>query len=365
MIEQKRLSFGHVTKAYERKETGSDGSDVLTGIVEGYLATWDIDRASDRFVKGAFADTINELQERKRPLRLKRNHMNMIGGFDPDRLVEDDIGLYGVAEINLGVQEGREAYMLAKQGVLSDFSVGFSADGTDVDIVDGIRIFKRAKLWETSLVDEPMNPRAVATMVRGAMLASKLPSKIASRDKEWMPENADERVRAMTGSAEAPSETYRNAFLFYDDNAADSFESYQLPVCDVEDGEMQLVPRAVFTARAMLDGAKGGIELPEEDRAAVEATVNELYDRMSLDPPFGDGAEKGWSVSELNGLPTSLRRDIIATKKLSRNAVRALADSFGSGHDSTDTGTVDEIKRTLREATEMRELKAMLKGAWK
>jgi HK97 family phage prohead protease len=166
MKEKLIIGNAHVVKTSERKEIDAEGEDVLIGIVEGYLATWDTDRANDRFIKGAFADSIADLIQRKRPLRLKRQHYNLIGGFDPEKLTEDDIGLYGVAELNLGVQEAREAYMLARQGVLSDFSVGFSADPMDVDIVEGVRVFKKAKLWETSLVDEPMNARAVVTAVR-------------------------------------------------------------------------------------------------------------------------------------------------------------------------------------------------------
>jgi HK97 family phage prohead protease len=165
MIREK-IAIGHVEKAYEAKQVGEDGQEVPVGIVEGYLATWDTDRANDRFVRGAFADSIAELIQNKRPLRLKRQHFNLIGGFDPEKIEEDDKGLYGVAEINLLVTEGREAYALAKQGVLSDFSVGFSAEMEDVEMVEGVRVFKKARLWETSLVDEPMNARARVTMVR-------------------------------------------------------------------------------------------------------------------------------------------------------------------------------------------------------
>jgi HK97 family phage prohead protease len=165
MIREK-IAIGHVEKAYEEKQVGEDGQEVPVGIVEGYLATWDTDRANDRFVRGAFADSVAELVQNKRPLRLKRQHFNLIGGFDPEKIQEDDKGLYGVAEINLLVTEGREAYALAKQGVLSDFSVGFSAEMEDVEMVEGVRVFKRVKLWETSLVDEPMNARARVTMVR-------------------------------------------------------------------------------------------------------------------------------------------------------------------------------------------------------
>jgi HK97 family phage prohead protease len=169
----KERTYGFVTKAYEiEKQVPGTDDPVPTGVVAGYLATWDVDRANDRFVPGAFAESIANLRERGRKLRLLRNHGMfsgdaLIGGFDPEKLREDERGLFGEAELNLLVERARDAYALAKQGVLADFSVGFSAEMPDVEIAsDGVRVFKKATLWETSLVDEPMNPAAQVVSVR-------------------------------------------------------------------------------------------------------------------------------------------------------------------------------------------------------
>lgn len=167
MSVQRFRSFGPVKNVYQKQRIAEDGNETMVGIVEGYLSTWDVDRAGDRFEKGAFRESIEDFRRRKRPMRLKRNHFgSLIGGFDPEELREDEIGLYGVAEINLMVNDGREAYALAKQGVLSDFSVAVSISSQDMEESEGVRIFKKATVWETSLVDEPMNPRAMVTTVR-------------------------------------------------------------------------------------------------------------------------------------------------------------------------------------------------------
>lgn len=163
----KMLSGEHVTKVYEEKRTSPDGHDIMVGIVEGYLATWDVDRSGDRFIRGCFTESIAKLREKNRPLRLKRNHYELIGGFNPEKLREDETGLWGIAEINLAGETGRYAYSLARQGVLSDFSVGVSIQLKDMRMKGDSRDILKATLWECSLVDEPMNEEAVATMVRG------------------------------------------------------------------------------------------------------------------------------------------------------------------------------------------------------
>ena len=156
--ETKRLG-GHLV---ETKETERNG--VRVGEVRGYIATWKPDTGGifgvpDQFVRGAFRDSIAEHRARgDRPVRLKDLHGRTIGGFPIDRIREDDVGLYGEGEINLEVQQGREAFSLVRQGVLTDFSVGFTA--IDDSIVDGIRIIRKAHLWEGSIVDEPANQAA-------------------------------------------------------------------------------------------------------------------------------------------------------------------------------------------------------------
>ena len=357
MTKRKRLVMGHVEKVYERKEH-TDGGDVMIGIVEGYLATWEIDRIDDQFIKGSFAETIKEHQDRERPLRLKRNHWNLIGGFPAESLREDDTGLYGIAEINLLVQEGREAYMLAKQGVLSDFSVAVSIKQDDFEVEDGITKYLKVKLWEASLVDEPMNPGAVATAVRGAVSVSSLPSEIADVETIWDADAAIDHMRVHTDSINEPSDTYKKGFLWFDETEEDSFGAYKMPVVDIVDGEPQVVPRAVFAAAAALEGARGGVDLPDEDRAKVIATVNALYEKMDMESPLDKGM---WSAPELRALPKSAARYIIAHKKLSRDAVKLVVEAVQSGD---GTHRKQSVKESSDAQESINELSKTLRGAW-
>ena len=152
----------------EVKQISRNGTDF--GIVEGYIASFKVEELDfpDKFEKGAFLDSIEEHRQRDaRPIRLNFQHdRSPIGGFPISSVFEDDRGLFGVAEINLDRQLGREVYSLAKQGVLRDFSIGFIPQ--EWKIVDDTRIISKARIMEGSIVDEPMNPDAQIINVKNA-----------------------------------------------------------------------------------------------------------------------------------------------------------------------------------------------------
>jgi HK97 family phage prohead protease len=171
-MEHKTVSF--ITT--EVKKDKINGIEV--GIIEGYASTWDLDRGADIIMEGAFTETLATLAAQGRTIRMLSGHdySDLIGGFPVKDCRQDSKGLYVKGEINLEVQTGREAYALAKQGVLCDMSIGFSLpmDSVEFKEVDGtiIRFIKKLELWEISLVPEPMNPNAQITAVKSRNLES-------------------------------------------------------------------------------------------------------------------------------------------------------------------------------------------------
>lgn len=157
-IETKYLS-GHITEVKEMKVNG-----IPVGILEGYIATWDIDRGDDQFVKGAFADSLKDHLQRKRQIRMRDHHRETVGGFPIETVKEDDKGLFGIGNINLECEAGKSLYSLAKQGVVQDFSIGYQAQEFNID--NDIRVIEKAIIWEGSVVDEPMNINANITAVK-------------------------------------------------------------------------------------------------------------------------------------------------------------------------------------------------------
>jgi len=158
----------------ETKEVEVEGK--LYGLIKGYASTFNnIDRGYDRIKKGAFKKTLEDHANRNRQIRMYSQHQKLIGGFPEFK--ETDKGLLVSGNVNLDVQEGKEIYSLAKQGVISDLSIGYIAREvkfTDEEFVDEknnkvtrtIRDILSLDLYEVSLVSEPMNQNAVITSIK-------------------------------------------------------------------------------------------------------------------------------------------------------------------------------------------------------
>jgi HK97 family phage prohead protease len=338
----------------ERKESG-----VPVGIVTGYLATWDIDRGKDRFEKGAFQESLAEHRQKSRMIRMKAYHDIIIGGFPIDPVREDEKGLYVEGHINLETTAGREAYALAKQGVLSDFSIGYSVNDSEYE--SGIRVIKRATIWEGSIVDEPMNEHANINEVKTVNPRAKLPKQFADRAYRWDAVAADKRVRTWAGADEAPTDKYKTAFLWYA-NEGDNFAEYKLQIADVVDGSLKLVPRAIFAVRAVLAGARGGAKIPAADQAQIKSIINTLYTEMEMETPFTDGGKsKAYCTTELKNMQRSILFDAVRFGELSKNATEQLINAVNNGE---SLQTSDEIKKLKSAAVleGLEELKNIFKG---
>ena len=169
MDEEKRLS-----KSLEKKEFKNFSFEVIDtkqvgdmGIVKGYASTFgNVDRGGDRILAGAFRKSLDRYRKLGRPIKMFYQHDSneIIGGFPIESIKETEYGLQVEGQINLNVQRGKEAYALAKQGVLTDFSIGYTVD--DYEINGGVRDLKSLELWEISMVGEPMNELARITSIK-------------------------------------------------------------------------------------------------------------------------------------------------------------------------------------------------------
>jgi uncharacterized protein len=167
-IEHKTFPF-HLQST---KEIVDPSTGVAYGIVAGYASTFEnIDRGNDIVSRGAFTKSLARYKKDNRQIKVHFQHdfNSIIGGIKAINAREDEFGLYVEAELNLEVQKGKEAYLLAKQGVLQDFSIGYSINDFEMrKCNDGslCRELKELELWEVSMVGEPMNPKAQITSIK-------------------------------------------------------------------------------------------------------------------------------------------------------------------------------------------------------
>lgn len=109
---------------------------------------------------------------------------------------------------------------------------------------------------------------------------------LADRDREWDGAAAEKRVRAWAKAEDEPNARYRDAHVWYDADAKENFGSYKLLVADVVDGRLVAVPRGVFAAAAVVQGSRGGVDLPAKDVDRVKSHLAKYYAKLDETAPW-------------------------------------------------------------------------------
>lgn len=300
--------------------------DAEKGIVEEVFSVFgNIDYGGDIIEPGAFTKTLNEarLAGLKRIKVLDSHNLDSISHVIGVPLEIVEIGRDGLpAEVRsrfpdatggvkattqylLDTPEGLGAFNRIKAGAVTERSFGFNIvqskhekvkavkgdDGYRLD-PDGeeitIRRLKEVRLMEYSVVIFGMNP-ATATVgvkarkgIKAVTSYQNLP--LADRDRAWDASAAEKRVREWAGGStpdDVDFEKYRKAFFYYDPENDDTFGGYKLGYADVEDGKLVAIPKAVFAVAGALEGARGGVSIPDDDKDAIKGQVGKYYKKMS------------------------------------------------------------------------------------
>ncbi len=109
---------------------------------------------------------------------------------------------------------------------------------------------------------------------------------LADRDREWDGAAAEKRVREWAGAEEEPDAAYRDAHIWYDGKEPDNFTSYKLLIADVVDGHLKAVPRGIMAAGGVMQGARGGADLPRDDIPRVKQHLAKYYEKMGEAAPW-------------------------------------------------------------------------------
>ncbi len=72
--------------------------------------------------------------------------------------------------------------------------------------------------------------------------------------------------------------------------------AYKLGIVDLVDGERTIIPRAVFAVAAVLEGGRGGADIPAEAQAEIRTTVTGIYDHLNKE--LGTDYSPTWEDDE-------------------------------------------------------------------
>ncbi len=111
-------------------------------------------------------------------------------------------------------------------------------------------------------------------------------------DEDWDANDAIERIRkwaSSDGSGDKDTidwSKYRQAFAWYNTDDPQNFGSYKLPHHDVRNGQLYVHKRGVIAAAAALQGARGGVDIPEADIDAVKQHIASHYHQWGEKAPW-------------------------------------------------------------------------------
>jgi len=131
------------------------------GEFEGYASVFNVvDKVSDKIVKGAFVESINNFREHKTlpPLLWQHDSTSPIGEWL--EMYEDEHGLFVKGKLFIDeIKTAQEAYSLLNKKIVTGLSIGYRAQDYYKD-AKGIRVLTRVDLQEVSLVTFPANDYA-------------------------------------------------------------------------------------------------------------------------------------------------------------------------------------------------------------
>ena len=147
------------------------------GLFSGYASVFEeIDSYRDIVKRGAFEKTLADTESKGRavPILWQHDASKPIGVYTS--LKEDERGLYVEGQLNMDVQQAREALSLLRQKALSGISIGYNSVRYDTDVKSGVRRLYELKLYEASLVTFPACDSARVTDVKTILADGNLPS---------------------------------------------------------------------------------------------------------------------------------------------------------------------------------------------
>ena len=109
---------------------------------------------------------------------------------------------------------------------------------------------------------------------------------LTDRERKWDGDAAEKRVRKWADAQDGPNEKYREAHVWYDSDNKDNFTAYKLLIADVVDGKLTAVPRGIMAAGAIMQGSRGGIDLPANDIDRVKSHLAKYYAKMNETAPW-------------------------------------------------------------------------------
>lgn len=310
-------------------------------IIEAYVSRFgNVDSYGDIVAKGAFADSLKKWWPRYPKGIYAHNWEKPIA--KTLECYEDDNGLYVKAQLLVDiVPKAKEVWGLIKEGVLTDFSFGFSIDQRRYN-EEGFRVLEKLTIWEWSPVLVGANNQATLLSAKSAVDKTVSVKEVEVEVPDETPtEEAEPEVEETTEEAPA-EETVEEETTTEDEPEVTSEE----PAPEPEKAGKKLSVKARVLLKAsleevgfaredikatderLIDLEKSIKQTLEEDEAVEEEEAPEEENVEPTDKPEGESGDeaetnndegkslrvKGY-LREAKGLARSSQRLIVKIKR--------------------------------------------------
>jgi HK97 family phage prohead protease len=298
-------------------------TDQAEGIVEAIVNVFGIiDTQKDIIHPGAYKKSLNERGNQIRVKVLDNHQANSVVNIVAKALDIHEVnraqlpeevrsqwpdatgGLYAKMQFMLDDPTSLAVFKRIDFGASNEYSIGLEIVDQDFSVIktdegnQRVRNIRQLALFDVSPVIWGANEATATTAVKGVTKFEDLP--LAARGRLWEASAADQRVRAWAGAEDAPNDQYAKAFFWNDPEGDDKFSGFKLGFADIIDGTLTAIPRGIFAVAGVLNGARGGVDIPDADQTAVKAAVSKYYDKMAKE--FDDDSiVVPWQVEDVEG----------------------------------------------------------------
>lgn len=142
---------------------------------------------------------------------------------------------------------------------------------------------------------------------------------LGERDQTF---DADEAIARLIEASGGNPSIFGQAFLWRQtDGDPKNKASYRMPIADVINGKMTLVPHAVYAAAALLSGAHGGLpNVPDNEKEQIRKVITEIYDTLRetysdprIVPMWQRGGRQGATGTGTDGVQASAESEDVLT----------------------------------------------------
>ena len=238
-------------------------------------------------------------------------------------------------------------YQLYKNGYMNAVSVGFIP--IEYEEKEKGYEYVKQELLEFSCVPVPANPEALISLAVKGMKKEKETKEVITYNQAHpdgtpkAPE--DEAWDAAAEVREAEVEDLKVMCAWVDSENADVKGAYKLPHHKAS-GQHAVVWRGVAAAMAALMGARGGVDIPEDDRRGVYNHLSRHYEEFDKEPPEFQSYNVEDDIELLSLLESCYKPKELTNEQ--NNEIKESANKDEIDSEEKEEMSEDEIRKLIK-----------------